>query len=214
MSLISDALKKARQEAARQDSYRQGVPYAVGAADPRPARAPWISLLAGLGAGCILAAAIFAMAFFAGWGPFHKPATETQVAAAPAAPVTLAPAAPAPQPVASPSQPSEPAAAVVTPPSLAKPVAVETPAPKPAPEPPKREPEAVKPVPQAPAPAAPRPDPRDIARGSGAATRRGGPRPPRRSRPRRPPNPLPRAPCRKGGATPASSPCPEGGRSS
>jgi hypothetical protein len=153
MSLISDALKKARQEAARQDSYRQGVPYAVGAADARPARAPWISLLAGLGAGCILAAAIFAMAFFAGWGPFHKPVTETQVAAAPAAPAALGP-----QPVtAPPVQPGEPA--VVEPPSLAKPVAVETPAPKPAPEPPKLE--VVKPAPQvtAPPPAPPRPAP-------------------------------------------------------
>ncbi|HEY4589337.1 MAG TPA: hypothetical protein VII86_08905, partial [Thermoanaerobaculia bacterium] len=72
MSLISDALKKARQEAARQDALRPGLPYAVGAVEPRPARAPWVSLLAGLGAGCLLAAAIFTMAFFGGWGPFHK----------------------------------------------------------------------------------------------------------------------------------------------
>jgi hypothetical protein len=141
MSLISDALKKARQEAARQDSLRPGLPYAVGAVEARPARAPWISLLAGLGAGCLLAAVIFAMAFFGGWGPFHKPVAQTQVAVSPAVP---APAAPAPQPVvAAPSQP-----AVQEPP--AKPVAVvETPAPKPAPapEPPKREPETVRPAP-------------------------------------------------------------------
>lgn len=137
MSLISDALKKARQEAARQDSLRPGLPYAVGAvATPAP-RAPWISLLAGLGAGCLLAAAIFAMAFFSGWGPFHKPAVEIQVAAAPAAPT---PAAPAPQPVTAP--PPEPVAVV------------EAPAPKPAPEPPKREPEAVQPAPQAQTPPA------------------------------------------------------------
>lgn len=132
MSLISDALKKARQEAARQDSLRPGLPYAVGAVEAPAPRAPWISLLAGLGAGCLLAAAIFAMAFFSGWGPFHKPAVETQVAAAPAAPT---PAAPAPQPVTAP--PPEPVAVV------------EAPAPKPAPEPPKREPEAVRPAPQA-----------------------------------------------------------------
>jgi hypothetical protein len=156
MSLISDALKKARQEAARQDSYRQGLPYAVGTADSRAPRAPWISLLAGLGAGCLLAAAVFAMAFLAGWGPFHKPVADSRVAAAPA------PAVPAPQPgTAPPSQPGEPAAPAVTPPSLAKPVAVETPAPKPAPAPPAREPEAVRPAPQAPAPlpAAPKPAP-------------------------------------------------------
>jgi len=132
MSLISDALKKARQEAARQDSLRPGLPYAVGAVDTPAPRAPWISLLAGLGAGCLLAAAIFAMAFFSGWGPFHKPAVEAQVATAPAAPT---PAAPVPQPVTAP--PPEPVAVV------------EAPAPKPAPEPPKREPEPVRPAPQA-----------------------------------------------------------------
>jgi hypothetical protein len=113
MSLISDALKKARQEAARQDSLRQGVPYAIGVADAPERRAPWISLLAGLGAGCLLAVAVFALAFFAGWGPFHKPTVETRTAAvsdtstapsAAAAPTiqTLAPAAsqeaPAPPP--------------------------------------------------------------------------------------------------------------------
>ncbi len=132
MSLISDALKKARQEAARQDSLRPGLPYAVGAATAPAPRAPWISLLAGLGAGCLLAAAIFALAFFGGWGPFHKPAPQTEVAAAPA-----------PQPVTAP--PSQ--AALSEPPP--QPVAVvEAPAPKPAPEPPKREPEAVRPAPQ------------------------------------------------------------------
>jgi hypothetical protein len=133
MSLISDALKKARQEAARQDSLRPGLPYAVGAASAPAPRAPWISLLAGLGAGCLLAAAIFALAFFGGWGPFHKPAAQTQVATAPA-----------PQPVTAP--PSQPA--VQAPPP--QPVAVvEAPAPKPAPPPPKqREPEAVRPAPQ------------------------------------------------------------------
>jgi hypothetical protein len=146
MSLISDALKKARQEAARQDSLRPGLPYAVGAVDTSPQRAPWISLLAGLGAGCLLAAAIFAMAFFGGWGPFHKPVAQTQVAAVPATPT---PAAPAPQPVTPP--PSQPA--VQEPPS--KPVAaVEKPAPEPPKREPKPEPEAVRPAPQPQAPPA------------------------------------------------------------
>jgi hypothetical protein len=141
MSLISDALKKARQEAAQQDSLRPGLPYAVGAATAPAPRAPWISLLAALGAGCLLAAAVFALAFFAGWGPFHKTSPQTQIAAAPPAP---APAAPTPQPV---TEPPAQAAAPAPPPP--KPVAVvEAPAPKPAPESPKREPEAVRPAPQ------------------------------------------------------------------
>ncbi len=107
MSLISDALKKARAEAARQDSLRQGVPYAVGVADAPERRAPWISLLAGLGAGCVLAAAVFALAFFAGWGPFHKPVAETQVAAAPATPTPAVPAPQAPAPATIPALPPE-----------------------------------------------------------------------------------------------------------
>jgi hypothetical protein len=147
MSLISDALKKARAEAARQDSLRQGMPYAIGVADAPARRTPWISLLAGLGAGCILAAAVFAVAFFAGWGPFHKPAVETQVAAAPMAPVPAAPApqAPAPAPV--------PAPVVQTPAPAALPVApVEAP------------PAAVKPVPQTAPQAAPQIAPQPIAR--------------------------------------------------
>ena len=143
MSLISDALKKARQEAARQDSLRPGLPYAVGAATAPAPRAPWITLLAGLGAGCLLAAVIFALAFFGGWGPFQKPAAQTQVATVPPTPT---PAAPAPQPVTSEPPRKQPAAVE------------EKPAPKPAPEPPKREPEAV----QTPPPAAPRPAPEPV----------------------------------------------------
>jgi hypothetical protein len=108
MSLISDALKKARQEAARQDSLRQGMPYAIGVADAPVRRAPRISLQAGLGAGCLLAAVVFAVAFFAGWGPFHKPVAATQVAAAPAAPIpTAVPVAQMPAPAALPSAPPE-----------------------------------------------------------------------------------------------------------
>jgi hypothetical protein len=143
MSLISDALKKARQEAARQDSLRQGVPYAVGRADAPAPRAPWMSLLAGLGAGCLLAAAIFAMAFFGGWGPFHKPEVATQVVAAPA---------PAPVEPAASILPSTPVTPPAPPP--AKTLVVETPAPKPVPEPP-RQPEVTRPAPQPEAPVLP-----------------------------------------------------------
>ena len=94
MSLISDALKKARQEAARQDALRQSLPYAVGAAEA-PKRNAFIPVLLGLGAGCLLAGAIFAIAYFAGWGPFGKP-EPVQVAEAAPSP---SPAAPAPAPV-------------------------------------------------------------------------------------------------------------------
>jgi hypothetical protein len=150
MSLISDALKRARQEAARQDSLRQGLPYAVGMADPPVRRAPWISLLAGLGAGCILAAAVFALAFFAGWGPFHKPAVETRTAEVPAtAPVPVTPQPPVTEPAAlpvAPPQAQERPAAPITPP----PVSVAAPTPAPKPEVP-REPER-RPAPQAVAP--------------------------------------------------------------
>jgi hypothetical protein len=93
MSLISDALKKARQEAARQDALRQSTPYAVGAADP-PARNPWLPLLAGLGAGCGLALVLFVVAWIACWGPFARTApprvAEVQVPAV--QPVQPAPA--------------------------------------------------------------------------------------------------------------------------
>jgi hypothetical protein len=158
MSLISDALKKARAEAARQDSLRQGVPYAVGVADAPDRRAPWISLLAGLGAGCVLAAAVFALAFFAGWGPFHKPSAETQVAAAPAVTTTTATtattstSAPAPQ---APAPATLPAVAPETsqPSPQAPPVAA-----RPVPEPPRQTAppvEAPPPAPRNPAPEAP-----------------------------------------------------------
>jgi hypothetical protein len=123
MSLISDALKKARQEAARQDSLRQSVPYAIGVADAPERRAPWISLLAGLGAGCILAVAVFALAFFAGWGPFHKPTAEARTAAvsdtSAAQPAAAAPAAQTPAPATLPAASQE---APAPPPAVAKPV--------------------------------------------------------------------------------------------
>jgi hypothetical protein len=127
MSLISDALKRARQEAARQDSLRQGVPYAVGVADSPVRRTPWISLLAGLGAGCILAAAVFALAFFAGWGPSRKPTIEARTAEIPAA----VPQSPVAAPVAEITESVAPAPLPTVPPQEK---AAPAPASKPAPE--------------------------------------------------------------------------------
>lgn len=112
MSLISEALKKARQEAARQDSLRQGVPYAVGAVDPPQRRNPLLPLLAGLGAGCLLAGLLFGGAWIAGVGPFDKPAREAQVAQVPAAPQE---ATPAPAPVVTEIAPPAPTPPPVTP---------------------------------------------------------------------------------------------------
>lgn len=126
MSLISEALKKARQEAARQDSLRQGVPYAVGAVDPPSRRNPLLPLLAGLGAGCLLAGLLFGGAWIAGVGPFDKSARDTQVAQAPAAsPAVPQEATPAPAPVVTEIAPPAP-----TPPPL-----IPTPVPEERPQP-------------------------------------------------------------------------------
>jgi hypothetical protein len=182
MSLISDALKKARAEAARQDSLRQGMPYAIGVADAPVRRPPWLSLLAGLGAGCLLAAGVFAVAFFAGWGPFHKPVAETRAAtvaetsvAPPATLPAIAATPPSPAPATLPTAPREerPAPAptlspLPAPPAPAKPLpetprqpapqaetppAPRNPAPEPAPAAATAEPPA--PIQAAPSPAAP-----------------------------------------------------------
>jgi len=154
MSLISDALKKARQEAARQDSLRQGVPYAMGAAETPP-RSPLLTLLAGLGVGCVLAAAFFALAFFAGWGPFHKaatPAPDSRVAVAAPAPVPAVPASPAPAPAATIVEaPAAPAVSAAPPAKLPQ-APPPQPSPSPAPRPEPSAPAAPKPVPPAPAP--------------------------------------------------------------
>ncbi|MFL6193221.1 MAG: hypothetical protein ACJ75H_03565 [Thermoanaerobaculia bacterium] len=142
MSLISDALKKARQEAARQDALRQGMPYAVGAADP-PARNPWLPLAAGLGAGCLLAAVVFLFAWTAGWGPF---AAKT---AAPA-PTALPQVAQAPQPTPAVTIEEQPPA---VPPRAVPQAAIPevTTAPPPLPEPVRPQPEPpVQPVQEAP----------------------------------------------------------------
>jgi hypothetical protein len=172
VSLISEALKKARQEAARQDAARQGVPYAVGSTEPKAERNTFVMLLAGLGAGCLLAVALFATAFFAGWGPFEKSpaAPAPQVAQAspsattvpvPAVPSSSAPAeiqeeeptgpvqaipppAPAPEP-----QPAAP------PPSIEIRPTVPAPRPEPVPAEPAPAPQEERPAEAAPVPAPP-----------------------------------------------------------
>lgn len=161
MSLISEALKKARQEAARQDALRQGVPYAVGAVDPPSRRNPLLPVLAGLGAGCLVAALLFGLAWTAGWGPFARAPREVRVAQAPAtAPtvaeppiVTLQEATPAPAPVVTEAAPPAPA-----PPPVAPAVPEERPRPvETRPVPPGEQQPVVRLEPQASPPPAPAP---------------------------------------------------------
>ena len=147
MSLISDALKKARQEAARQDALRQRTPYAVGVADSADRRTSLLPLLAGLGAGCLVAGIVLAFAWSAGWGPFARSAKQPVRVADAAPPANRVPAPPvpsvavAPPPAAVPSQAMTP-----TPPPAAAPI--EEPRPQPSIE--------VRPSPPpVPAPAAP-----------------------------------------------------------
>ncbi|HPA94552.1 MAG TPA: hypothetical protein PK570_10985 [Thermoanaerobaculia bacterium] len=96
MSLISDALRKARQEAARQEAARRGeAPPQLPHHMPlrRPARAPWIAALAGGFAGAALLTAAGLWYFTSR----HVPAPAPAPASTPAA---IATPAPAPSPVA------------------------------------------------------------------------------------------------------------------
>jgi hypothetical protein len=176
MSLISDALKKARQEAARQDALRQRAPYAVGTADSPDRRPALLPLLAGVGAGCLVAALLLVLAWSAGWGPFNEPAARAaQVAeAAPAAPpASAAPAAgPFQAPIIEEPEATPPVSSQSTTPapSAAAPVQETRPQPsielrpaapaepstiRPAPAPPAPIEERPAPVPSAPSPSAP-----------------------------------------------------------
>jgi hypothetical protein len=152
MSLISDALKKARQEAARQDSLRQTLPYAVGTADPPAQRNLYMPLLAGLGAGCVLAVVVFGILYLGGWGPFSRtrrgsvqvaetqtpavvPRTAPSAEPAPAPPVIeerdqTAPPIPAPPPVPpAPVREPKPVPVQTMPPVVETPAARTEPAP-------------------------------------------------------------------------------------
>src|SRR4029077_10603800 len=134
MSLIRDTLKKARQEAARQDSLRQTLPYAVGAADPPEPRNQYMRLLAVLGAGCILAAVVFGIVYLGGWGPFSRTrkagvqVAETPLPAATPRMASSAEPAPAPPVIEEKSQPVRTRA-----PRPAPPAPVQEVQPKPAP---------------------------------------------------------------------------------
>lgn len=141
MSLISDALKKARQEAARQDSLRQGLPYAVGSTEAPRSRSS-APLLAGLAVGLLLAAGL------AGLFYLMKPEPETRIAE------TSPPAEVREEPVA--AVPSAPPVA----PQISEPAVPEAapPAPIPAPVPEVRTPEPVPPPQVQPAPQ-PQPQP-------------------------------------------------------
>ena len=92
-------------------------------------------LLAGLGAGCVLAAVIFGIVYLGGWGPFARtPKDSVQVAQTPspvATPRTASSAETAPSPPVI-EERSEPAAPTPAP-TPAPPALVQVPRPKPAP---------------------------------------------------------------------------------
>lgn len=117
MSLISDALKKARQEAARQDAAQRGLPYAVGGAEAARRNGLAGPLVAGLAAGAVLVGAGALAAYLGHWGPWREPGGERLAQAPPAVPaaapqrVGTAPVPPAfslppPSPEISPASPA------------------------------------------------------------------------------------------------------------
>ncbi len=168
MSLISEALKKARQEAARQDAQRSKSPYAVGVANAAERRTGLVAVLAGVGAGCLVAAVILAVAWSAGWGPFArsaKPAAQVAESAPAAPPAPVKPASePATMPPAmieeqAPPKPVQSARPEPQPVVEVRPSApADSPAARPAPAPPVSAPAGeTAPAPSAPVPAAPAP---------------------------------------------------------
>ncbi|HEY7214221.1 MAG TPA: hypothetical protein VIC28_06295 [Thermoanaerobaculia bacterium] len=169
MSLISEALKKARQEAARQDAQRPRSPYAVGAAESTERRPGLVAVLAGVGVGCLAAGLILAAVWAAGWGPFARPAKPVEQAAA-TAPASPPPVQPASEPAAVPpamieeSAPPQPVEESRPPVGEARPAApADPPAARPVPAPPPpaaaEEDRAAAAIPSAPPPAAPAPAP-------------------------------------------------------
>lgn len=177
MSLISDALKKARQEAARQDSLRQGMPYAVGSVDSSDRRRTLVPLLAGLAVGAVLAGGTAGFVYFSNREP--APTEEVQVVevappavveevpeTTPAAPeVTAPPVVPTLPPVVSAPPPTvtapperTPETAAPVPPPVAQPqpepeIRLEPSQPSAVPQPEEPSPVQEEPVPVAPPPA-------------------------------------------------------------
>jgi hypothetical protein len=174
MSLISDALKKARQEAARQDSLHQGVPYAVGAVEPPERRRALVPLLAGLAVGAVLAGGVAGFVYFADREPARTEEIQVAEVAPPVEVEELPESLPSPEVTAPPVAPtvppvfSEPPAVVTAPPPTAPEEAASVPppaAPPPQPEiriepsfqPSAPQPGEAPPVQEQPAPAAPEP---------------------------------------------------------
>jgi hypothetical protein len=112
VSLVSDALKKARQEAARQDAAQRGLPYAVGAVEKPKSPALLVGVIAGSLAGVVLLGVI---AYVAGWiGPAKSEQPLLAVAEESLEPAAVpAPSEPAPAPQPAPAQ--SPAIAEATP---------------------------------------------------------------------------------------------------
>lgn len=116
MSLISDALKKARQEAARQDAAQRGLPYAVGGAEASRRGGLAGPLVAGLAAGAVLVGAGALAAYLGHWGPWRNSGEPALAQVPPAASGSRVAAAgnegggaePDPAPAIVPSAPAEP----------------------------------------------------------------------------------------------------------
>jgi hypothetical protein len=167
MSLIDEALKRARQEAALQDAARRDAQFRhvpVYVPEPRRSRRALIGAVAGTCAGILLS---IAAAWFAGWIPGRAGAGDAADVATPAEVMASAPA-PAEERIEvieAPRQPSPPSEVATAEPQTPSPMATEEPpaaasatAPiEPAPEP------APEPVIEAAPPAVPGPEPAPAA---------------------------------------------------
>lgn len=139
MSLISDALKKARQEAARQDSLRESLPYAMGSTGAPDRSRSYAPLLAGLAVGLLLAGGLAGLYYFV--APERGEKAEARIAETAPLPAPVV-VEEAPVPSAGPVAPSavprmEPEVPETVPAPVPPPPVPETqPEPQPQPEPP------------------------------------------------------------------------------
>ncbi len=121
MSLINEALKRARVEAARRDAAAKGVPPAALPIYRPPRRRPWLAPVAGFAAG-LAAVGMAAGAFWLGRRPISAEGTQAVLAEAPAdAPAARVDAAATPPPASDVPLESQPA-----PRSPARPAPAET----------------------------------------------------------------------------------------
>jgi len=162
MSLISEALKRARLEAAHQEAAREGRTYAPPLHVPERRRR-WPMLLAGILAGALLVGAVAGGAYWAlGRRAAEVAALDTAEARRPVPPAAPAPAPPlAPEPEAVPRppavEPARPRAAPAPAPRETRPAAVPEPKPEPPPTTPRRPPSAPVPETAPPREASPQP---------------------------------------------------------